>query len=137
MRSTALVLITVRLNSVLRTYLRTRKFQNPRPRKPRKSKRLSVSDQSLPTKDLEKLMVLELDEEIQVSEGGRTVPMTKYQAIVIGFVHGAVKGNHKDRQLLLNIMKNHRDIDVFEMDETDQQALNELFERQQTMLDSK
>tara|TARA_Y100000589_G_scaffold277919_1_gene273161 strand:- start:2902 stop:3006 length:105 start_codon:yes stop_codon:yes gene_type:complete len=34
-------------------------------------------------------------------------------------------------------MKNHRDIDVFEMDETDQQALNELFERQQTMLDSK
>ncbi len=82
-------------------------------------------------------MVLELDEEIQVSEGGRTVPMTKYQAIVIGFVHGAVKGNHKDRQLLLNIMKNHRDIDVFEMDETDQQALNELFERQQTMLDSK
>ena len=81
------------------------------------------------TKDLEKLFDLELSQTLQIRERGQMRTITKRQAIVKGLVHSALQGDHRALKLVVGFMKSHHDIDGFEPDVADREALADLLEQ--------
>ncbi|MEM9167285.1 MAG: DUF5681 domain-containing protein [Planctomycetota bacterium] len=80
-------------------------------------------------KDFEKLLDIELDRTISVSEGGRRIPLTKRELILKTLVNDALKSDHRARRLLLPFITKQRTIEGFEPDAGDREAFQEILGR--------
>ena len=75
------------------------------------------------TKDLQKLIDQELSKTIRINENGETRIITKREGLVKQLIQEAFQGNHKARQMLVKFAERNVDIDSFEPDSADQEAL--------------
>jgi hypothetical protein len=75
------------------------------------------------TKDLQKLIDQELSKTIRINENGETRIITKREGLVKRLIQEAFQGNHKARQMLVKFAERNVDIDSFEPDSADQEAL--------------
>ena len=66
-------------------------------------------------RSLLKHLETELDAEIQITEGGSTVRLTKRQALAKSLVHNSLKGDHKALTALLRLLppERHQDTEEF------------------------
>src|SRR5262245_3005750 len=68
------------------------------------------------TKDVEKLLDLELSKPIRITDGGQAVTMTKREVLIKTVVHDALKGDRDALKLVFSFMKSQLAIEGFEPD---------------------
>lgn len=81
------------------------------------------------TKDFEKLLDLELSQQIHITENGETVTLSKREVLIKGLVNTALKGDKVALKLVVSFMKVHHTVEEFASDAGDREALMELFEK--------
>lgn len=81
------------------------------------------------TRSLGKLLEAELDQMIEVREGGRIRRISKREVLITALVNDAIKGKAGARQLMLQLEKSTPPTEPFVPDEWADELLNEWAER--------
>jgi len=75
------------------------------------------------TKDLEKLFDRELSKLVRINDGGESRTISKREAVVKTIVHASLQGNIRSQQLLVKLAGKSLDLEQFEVDAGDREAL--------------